>query len=800
MGWIATSAFARAIIKGGKGVAMEKIELSEGWSFWRNAEGDGEAQTVRVPHDAMLSEPRTPDAPTGSAGSYFPGGIYRYERTIEVPPAWEGCALVLGFEGVYRNATVLVDGEKRTFHAYGYTGFAVEVCACAQAGDVHTVAVIADNSAQPNSRWYSGSGIYRPVWLNVLPPRRIALDGVRVTTLSADPARVKVETVADEGAIKVEVVRAGAVVACGEGASCTLEIPDAALWSADDPNLYEAHVALLDGDGSVLDERTVRFGIRTLSWGVDGLFVNGESVKLRGGCIHHDNGILGAVDLREASYRKVALLKEWGFNAIRSSHNPISESMLDACDELGMYVMDEFADMWFTNKNPYDYALDFEACHEADLAAMVAKDINRPSVIMYSIGNENSEPGTERGVECAGRLANIVRELDPTRPVTAGVNLTILFSTTLGMDSFNADGEKEENQPTGSALYNFYVAKLGSIMNLISRLPMVGWANEPFFQKLDICGYNYATIRYAHDLRKHPERLFVGSETMCYDIAKNWRMVEKYPRLLGDFMWTALDYLGEVSLAGWSEDPEPMIKPFPWICADSGALDLIGNPNGEAAMAAVTWDAPAAADGPLIYVRPCNLPDPVKAPWRGTNSVPSWTWLGCEGVKTTVEVYTKAPIVKLYQDGRHIWTKRTHDNHADFTVTYRPGTLRALACTSDGSELSRAELSTAEGQLGLFLTREGSGELHAGDVVFVDVVLGRGGVPEGNADRPVMVEVEGGELLAFGSAAQKSALSYVRGIYPTRYGRALAVVRVEQPGACTVRATAETGLEAELAL
>ncbi|MBQ6522004.1 MAG: DUF4982 domain-containing protein [Atopobiaceae bacterium] len=778
---------------------MQTIELAEGWSFWRNAEGTGEAQRVRVPQDAMLSEPRSADAPTGSAGSYFPGGIYRYERTIEVLPAWEGCSLVLGFEGVYRNATVLVDGEKRAFHAYGYTGFTVEVCACAHAGDAHTVAVIADNSAQPNSRWYSGSGIYRPVRLHVLPPRRIALDGVRVTTLSADPARIKVETAADDGAIKVEIVREGAVVACGEGSSCTLEVPDAALWSAEHPDLYEARVALMDGDEE-LDSRTVRFGIRTLSWGVDGLFVNGESIKLRGGCIHHDNGILGAVDLREASYRKVALLKQWGFNAIRSSHNPISESMLDACDELGMYVMDEFADMWFTNKNPYDYALDFEACHEADLAAMVAKDFNRPSVIMYSIGNENSEPGTERGVECAGKLAEIVRSLDPSRPVTAGVNLTILFSTTLGMDSFNADGEKEANQPKGSALYNLYVTKLGSIMNLISRLPMVGWANEPFFQKLDICGYNYATIRYAHDLRKHPERLFVGSETMCYDIAKNWRMVEKHPRLLGDFMWTALDYLGEVSLAGWSEDPEPMIKPFPWICADSGALDLIGKPNGEAAMAAVTWDAPAAEAGPLIYVRPCNLPDPVKAPWRGTNSVPSWTWLGCDGVKTTVEVYTKAPIVKLYQDGRHIWTKRTYDNHADFTVAYRPGTLRALACTSDGSELSRAELSTAEGPLGLFLAREGVGALQPGDIAFVDVVLGREGVPEGNADRPVTVEVEGGELLAFGSAAQKSECSYLSGTYPTRYGRALAIVRVDEPGACTVRATAESGLAAELAL
>ena len=780
---------------------MDTINLATGWSFWRNAEGTGEPQLVSVPHDAMLSEPRSADAPTGSAGSYFPGGIYRYERELLVTSAMADCVLTLEFEGVYRNARVLLDGSELAFHAYGYTGFYVELPEGLAEG-THTLAVIADNSEQPNSRWYSGSGIYRPVWLHVLPACHIALDGVRISTLSTSPARIRIQTgtVGAGAAVPhIEIVRAGEVVAQGDGADVEIDIPDSALWSADDPNLYEARISLVDG-GTVLDRRTERFGIRSLEWGTDGLFVNGESIKLRGGCVHHDNGILGAVDLPEASYRKVALLKRWGFNAIRSSHNPISKSMLDACDELGMYVMDEFADMWFTNKNPYDYANDFESCHEADLAAMVDKDFNRPSVIMYSIGNENSEPGTERGVECAEKLANIVHALDPTRPVTAGVNLTILFSTTLGMDSFNADGEKEANQPKGSALYNLYVTKLGAIMNLISRLPMVGWANEPYFQKLDICGYNYATIRYAHDLRKHPDRLFVGSETMCYDIAKNWRMVEKHPRLLGDFMWTALDYLGEVSLAGWSEDPEPMIKPFPWICADSGALDLIGNPNGEAAMAAVVWDAPEAEDAPLIYVRPCNLPNLVKAPWRGTNSAPSWTWLGCEGVKTTVEVYTKAPIVKLYQDGRHIWTKRTHDNHADFTVTYRPGTLRALACTSDGRELSRAELETAEGPLALFLAREGSGELHPGDIVFVDVVLGRGGVPEGNADRPVMVEVEGGELLAFGSAAQKSALSYVRGIYPTRHGRALAVVRVEQPGACVIRATADADLAGELAL
>ena len=778
---------------------MQTINLATGWRFWRNAEGTGAAEAVCVPHDAMLSEPRSADAPTGSAGSYFPGGTYRYEHDLTIEPSWEGKRFILEFEGVYRNATVLLDGEQLAFHAYGYTGFNVELPADLKAGETHVVAVIADNSAQPNSRWYSGSGIYRPVWLHVLPAQGIEFDGIRVTTLSASPARIRVQTAVEGATPHVSITHEGAEVASGDGADLTLEIPNAQLWSDEHPNLYEAHVSLAEG-AAVLDEQTVRFGIRSLVWDTDGFFVNGESIKLRGGCIHSDNGILGAVDLPEASYRKVALLKRWGFNAIRSSHNPLSKSMLDACDELGMYVMDEFADMWFTNKNPYDYANDFEACHEADLAAMVEKDFNRPSVIMYSIGNENSEPGTERGVECAERLANIVRALDPTRPVTAGVNLTILFSTSLGMDSFNADGEKEANQPKGSALYNLYVTKLGSIMNLISRLPMVGWANEKYFQKLDICGYNYATIRYGHDLRKHPDRILVGSETMCYDIAKNWRMVEKYPRLLGDFMWTALDYLGEVSLAGWSEDPEPMIKPYPWIAADSGALDLIGDPNGEAAMAAVTWDAPVVGDKPLIYVRPCNLPNPVTAPWRGTNSIPSWTWLGCEGVKTTVEVYTKAPIVKLYQDGRHIWTKRTHDNHADFSVCYQPGTLTAIACTSNGTELSRAELSTAQGPLELFLTREGSDALKPGDIAFIDVVLGRGGVPEGNADRPVTVTVEGGELLAFGSAAQKSELSYLGGTYPTRNGRALAAVRVDDPGACTVRATADAGLEASIIL
>ena len=782
---------------------METIGLSGGWSFWRDAEGVGEPEVVRVPHDAMLSEPRSADAVTGSAGAYFPGGTYRYEHKVVVEDAWDGCALVLEFEGVYRNATVLVDGQEQAFHAYGYTGFSVFLPEVAHAGETHVVTVIVDNSAQPNSRWYSGSGIYRPVWLHVVSPRRIVPGSVRVSTLSVDPPRVRVQSLATAGDTLVEILDGDVVLASAWGSDVDLTIPGAPLWSAEAPNLLWARISAIGGD-EPYDQRLVRFGIRSLSWGPDGFFVNGEPVKLRGGCVHHDNGILGAVDLRKASFRKVARLKRWGFNAIRSAHNPISKSMLDACDELGMYVMDEFSDVWFDHKNPCDYASDFEACHEADIAYMVEKDVNHPSVVMYSIGNENSEPGCERGVECAGKLAALVRSLDPTRPVTAGVNLTILFATTQGISSFNENGEpgvqQRSDAPTGSLLYNSYVAKMGEVMNLVSALPQVGAACEPYLEQLDIAGYNYATVRYEHDVRLHPERPIVGSETMCYDLARNWRMVERHPQILGDFMWTAWDYLGEVSLAGWSSDPAPVQKPYPWVCADSGALDLIGNPNGEAAMAATVWDAPEAAEGPLVYVRPCNLPNPVRAPWRGTNSVPSWTWLGCDGAWTTVEVYTKAPIVKLWLNGRHVWTKRTHDCHADFRVRYVPGELVAAACASDGAELARSVLATAEGALGLSLSREGSGELRAGDVAFVDVVLGRGGVPEGNADRDVTVTVEGGELLAFGSAAQKSELNFVGGTYPTRHGRALAVVRVGAGGACTVRATANDNLSAELSL
>ena len=782
---------------------MQTILLDTAWTFWRTPEGDGEGEQVRLPHDAMIGERRSPDAPSGSHQSYFHGGTYRYERTLEVPAEWLDKRLSLEFEGVYRKATVYVNGVEVAYHAYGYTGFCVPLSGLVEGAN--TIAVVADNSEQPSSRWYAGSGIYRPVWLHVAEPLGLEPDAITVTTTSIDPPCLRVQVACAEGCAALPCVAvddpSGVCVAAAEGADVTLALPGAALWSAESPALHTVRASVVLPDGT-LDEQSIRYGIRAVSLSDQGLLVNGTPTKLRGGCIHSDNGILGVRECPEAARRKVALLKAWGFNAIRSSHNPLSKAMCEACDEQGMYVLDEFADVWYEHKTRYDYASDFEANYEADIRAMVAKDRNRACVIFYSIGNENSEPASERGARVAQTLADLVRSLDPTRPVTAGVNRSILWMTKNGMGVWEGDGEPDdaeapaESKAAGSTFYNLLFAKMGSVMDLGGTVPLVALASEPFVRALDVAGYNYGTSSYAFGLRKYPKRLFLGTETLPYDLAATWRRVEREPRLLGDFMWTALDYLGEVSLASWTAETMTVQKPYPWLCADTGALDLIGNPTGEAAMAAATW---GASTEPLIYVRPANMPNPKKAPWRGTNSIPSWSWAGCEGAPTVVEVYTTERLVALYLNGRHVATHMVRDNHADFRVAYEPGTLEAVTLAADGSETARATIVSADEGLHLALVPETCDPRDG--LRFVALTIeDEIGIVESNADTEVAVTVEGGELLAFGSAAVASERSYLEGRFPTRYGRALAVVRPAGEGPCIVRAEAEGLATAELTL
>lgn len=770
---------------------MKRLDFNQDWKFY--IEGEEPVTPVQLPHDAMLLSKRTPDSPGGQALGYFTGGVYKYEKVFSVSSEWAGKRLILEFEGVYRNAEVSLNGQKLSCHAYGYTRFFVDLSSAVKPGQENILLVRADNSDLPNSRWYTGGGIYRPVWLHLGGENAILPEGIKVTTLSYDPARIRVETEHTGGEVQIEIRRKGKVTASADGDRVELEIPDADLWSEESPDLYQCHAVLMD-QGTVVDEAQVFFGIRKLEWSAKGFFVNGKETLLRGGCVHHDNGLLGAATYSKAEERRVRILKENGFNAIRSAHNPISEAMLDACDKYGIYVMDEAWDMWYKPKMKHDYAKDFEACWMDDLSAMIQRDYNHPCVIMYSVGNEVSEPHDEKGLALAKKLVDAVHSLDPTRPVTCGLNLMILRTAAEGKAVSKADTDEGKEEaakmpaPTNSTMFNMMAAMIGTGMNKSAANPEVDAATSPVLDLLDIGGYNYASGRYPLDGDLHPDRIIVGSETFPQDIAKNWEMVKKYPYLIGDFMWTAWDYLGEAGLGAWTyhKDGCTFDKPYPWLLADAGAIDILGHPGAEAAYAAVVW---GVKKEPYIGVMPLNHPKEAlyKATWRGTNAMDSWAWKGCEGNKTTVVVYAEGAGAELLQNGKRVGRSKLKDHKAEFKVKYIPGTLTAVVYDQAGNETGRSELHSGNGELGIRLTAE-QGAAVPGELIYVDVDLAYSdGVVESNADLCLEASVTGGELLGFGSADPHTEESYLSGKFTTYYGRAQAVVRCGDCGTVTLK-------------
>ena len=777
---------------------MKRIGFNDGWRFRRQEEPEECFRSVVLPHDAMIGEERGPKAPGGSGSGYFPGGAYVYEKAFDVPAEWQGGAVLLAFDGVYQDAAVTVNGRPAGGRPYGYVPFEVDLSPHLAYGAENTVRVAVDNTAQPNSRWYSGAGIHRQVHLLVGGRKRIIPHGVRVTTLSIDPPRLLVETKTTGGRIAFEIRDGEHVVAKGYGPRAEVDLPHATLWSDETPHLYRCHVVLTD-DGARVDEETADFGVRLLTWGPKGFFVNGKETKLRGGCVHHDHGLLGARSFPESEERRVRIMKAQGFNAIRSAHNPASEAMLDACDRLGMYVMDELWDMWYVHKTPHDYAARFEAEWREDLRATVARDYNHPSVVMHSIGNENGEPCDARGVAMARELVDAVHALDATRPVTAGSNLMILLMMSRGRNIFQQMGPPEggEGKPArkrrldiGSTLFNLLVTKMGKRMLGQSATAAADRVTSPFLDALDIAGYNYATPRYVKDGTLHPGRTIVGSETFPQDIAVNWAHVERLPYLIGDFMWTAWDYLGEAGIGHWSYEKEDsgFMKPYPMLTADAGAIDLLGRPGAEAAFASTVWKRRTE---PYLGVRPANRPGrrPYGSMWRGTNAIDSWSWRKCVGNRTTVEVYADGHKAELRLDGRRIGRRRIRMYKALFPVRYAPGTLEAIVYDARGAEIGRTALVSATGVVQVALRPE-CDSVRPGGLVHVDVALvGVNGVVEANADTKVSVTVEGGELLGFGSANPRTAERYGDGTFTTYYGRAQAIVRAGSSGPVVVCAT-----------
>ena len=743
---------------------MKRTLWNDGWKV--------NGKPVCLPRDEMIYTVRDPGSPAGDSQGFYGPGRYVYEKSFDFD-SFRAC---LFFDGVYRNAKVYLNDVLKAGVPYGYIPFK------ARLGEVHagdTVRVECDNEAQPDSRWYTGAGIYRNVVLYTAAGPHIAPRTLKVCVQDYRTGTVRVTLKTSNGEpASLEVLDGNETVARGTGNDTVLQIPNPKLWSEAHPFLYTLRASLGE------DFEETRFGIRQIEKGPDGIYLNGKRILLRGGCVHHDNGLLGAASLRKSELRKIRKLKEAGFNAIRSAHNPASEELLNVCDELGMYVIEEMWDMWFVPKKEKDYASLWEENHLEDIRRVTERDFNHPCVLMYSLGNEIREPMSERGYEDMKEMTDLFHKLDPQKLVTAGLNLMILYSA--------ATGKKENDvflslPPLDSENFNRVMSEIGPGMNHAADSKECDRLISPVLDLLDVAGYNYASGRYSIDAELHPDRLILGTETMTYDVGKNWKLISELKNVCGDFMWTAWDHIGENGIGAWAytDDAESFAKPYPWRLSGAGAFDILGNPGAPANHAKAVWHH---TDIPLIHLRPVNHDrEPIKAAWRATDAIASYSWKGCDGKKTAAEIYFDADRIDLYQNARKIGSCKPECGRVEFPIVYHPGVLEAIAYDSGGKELCRASLVSADEKTQVVLRPE-EASVKTGDIVYVNVhVEDRNGIVESNDDREVRIEVENGELIAFSSADPRTEEDMHSGICRTYYGKAQVIVKASCAGIMKVK-------------
>ena len=722
-----------------------RVLFDAGWQFTQN----GETVTVDLPHDwDIYAGPDAKSGATGTGGGWYPGGKGEYRKMFKTP---DGEVVRLHFEGVYQKAEVFINGQKAGQHAYGYTPFTIDITPYLHQDKPNEVLVKVDNSEQPNCRWYSGSGIYRHVWLITSPALHIAENGVYISTpmVNDDEATVQVE-VTVENASDVErtaTVMVGAesmpvtVPAKGsETDTLTFNIRNPRLWSPDTPILYEVR-AMLKEQGKMVDSQLTRFGVRHIYCDSRyGFQLNYMPLLINGACVHHDDGILGAMAFDAAEIRKVRLMKDAGFNLIRTSHNPPSRAFLDACDSIGMLVIDEAFDGWRQAKTPYDYSTLIDSCYREDIHAMVRRDRNHPSVICWSIGNEVMERKDIRVVTTARKMKDAIKDYCRERPVTEA------------LCSWDSDWE----------IY------------------------DPHAEVLDIAGYNYMLHKHASDHERDPLRVILQTESFPRDAWRNWQTVEDYSYVIGDIVWTGLDYLGESGIGRYYYDGDTPGEHYveggqpEWHGAYCGDVDITGWRKPISHYRELLWNRDTA---PALYMA-VKEPDGYygtirETAWSVWPTWESWTWNGWEGKPVEVEVYTSLPSVRLYLNDRLVGEQQSAECKAVFTLPYQPGTLRAEGVTEEGQPVS-VSLSTAGEPCQIRLTADKSTFLADGqDLIYVTVeILDRNGLVCPDAAIPLTATVKGaGSLLSFASADLKDTSVYTDAHCTTWKGRALLAVR-----------------------
>jgi beta-galactosidase len=743
-----------------------------GWKFFLgdtataklNAFDDAAWRNLDLPHDWSIEGKILPKNPTGCAGGYVPAGIGWYRKTFTAPAEWKDKRISVCFEGVYMNSEVFINGKSLGIQPYGYTSFSFDLSPYLNFGKENVIAVRVDNSQHLNSRWYSGSGIYRHVWLLATNPVHVKHWGVGISTpeVSAQKAKVQVNTTVKNETSAAQNITVKTILLDKNGKTAgnnqiklelaansekeisqLISVAKPLLWSPETPDLYKAQIQVLKGN-QLLDETKTQFGVRSLKFTAEnGFQLNGKTVKLNGGCVHHDNGSLGAAAYDRAEFRKIELLKAAGFNAVRTSHNPPSEAFLDACDKLGLMVIDESFDGWKVEKNKFDYSLYFDKWWKHDLESMLLRDRNHPSIIMWSIGNEIIERKTKQAVETAQMLINFVHKTDNTRPVTSA---------------------------------------------------MTTWDNDwEIFDSLmathDVCGYNYQLHRAISDHQRVPSRVIVHTESYPRDAFANWELVQNQNYIIGDFVWTAIDYFGESSIGRWYYSGDVPGQHwendfFPWHGAYCGDVDLVG------------WRKPISHYRSMLYnsneklylaVRePAPLPMEIKETlWSVWPTWESWNWPGFEGRNIEVEVYSKYPKVRLYQNNKLIGeqaTGRKQQFKATFSVPYTAGTLKAVGVENE-KEVETKILQTAGDAAKIKLTADRN-EIAANgqDLSFVTIeITDKDGIMQPDANNRLTFKIEGeGTIVGVGNADIKDCDDYVGNTRKAWKGRAQVVVKSTQ--------------------
>ncbi|NVM67207.1 beta-galactosidase [Mucilaginibacter sp. SG538B] len=719
---------------------------------WRNLD---------LPHDWSIEGSVSPKNPTGGAGGYFPTGIGWYRKTFKVAPEWKGKSIFVYFEGVYMNSEVFINGKSLGIRPYGYSSFRYDLSPYLDFNKENVIAVRVDNSQQVNSRWYSGSGIYRHVWLDVTNPLHLADWGVAITTpeVSSKQASVQVKaTIKNETSFPHRIAvntRLLSVSLKDVGNNTTkvelpahsekeitqiIKVSKPLLWTPETPYLYQAQIQVLKGDKKI-DETKTTLGIRSIKFtSENGFQLNGKIVKISGGCVHHDNGCLGAAAFDRAEERKVELMKAAGFNAVRTSHNPPSEAFLEACDRLGLLVIDEAFDCWRVGKNKHDYSVYFDKWSKRDLETMVLRDRNHPSIFMWSIGNEVVERNKPEAVVTAKMLAGIVKGIDSTRPVTSAI---------------------------------------------------VKWGNDwesldPLMAAHDVCGYNYQLQGAPADHKRVPSRVIFQTESYPRDAFANWKLVQNNNYIIGDFVWTAIDYLGESGIGRWYYSGDVPGEHwendfFPWHGAYCGDIDLTG------------WRKPISHYRSMLYNDKEKLymavrepkPEPLEIKetwWSVWPTWESWTWPGFEGRKLDVDVYSKYPKVRLYFNDKLLEEKPTTVNQefkATFSVPYTPGTLKAVGVEND-KEIESTTLQTSGSAAKVRLIADRKQLLPNGqDLSYVSIeITDKDGVLQPNASDRLQFKIEGpGVIAGVDNANVKDTDPYIGNSRKAWHGRAMVVIR-----------------------